>query len=123
MTERTFAQRLKAAIDADPNLTEAGLATKAGLSNSVIRKLLKGDTQNPRVDTAIRICAALGTTLEDFMSGAFQDATVPADAADQRIRHLLSQLTVEERVRLVTYGEGLRDARQMVQKPPAEDAK
>ncbi len=123
MTERTFAQRLKAAIDADPHLTEAGLATKAGLSNSVIRKLLKGDTQNPRVDTAIRICAALGTTLEDFMSGAFQDATVPADAADQRIRHLLSQLTVEERVRLVTYGEGLRDARQMVQKPPAEDVK
>jgi transcriptional regulator with XRE-family HTH domain len=123
MTERTFAQRLKAAIEADPNLTEAGLATKAGLSNSVIRKLLKGDTQNPRVDTAIKICGALGTTLEDFMSGAFQDATVPADEEDQRIRHLMSQLTIEERVRLVTYGEGLRDAREMAQKPSVQDAK
>jgi transcriptional regulator with XRE-family HTH domain len=122
MTERTFAQRLKTAIEADPNLTEAGLATKAGLSNSVIRKLLKGDTQNPRVDTAIKICAALGTTLEDFMSGSFQNATVPADQQAQRIRNLISQLTVEERVRLVTYGEGLRDAREMVQKPSAQDA-
>lgn len=123
MTERTFAQRLKAAIDAAPHLTEAGLATKAGLSNSVIRKLLKGDTQNPRVDTAIKICAALSTTLEEFMSGDFQNATVPADEEAQRIRHLVSQLTIEERIRLVTYGEGLRDAREMAQKPSAQDAK
>lgn len=123
MTERTFAQRLKAAIEADPILTESGLATKAGLSNSVIRKLLKGDTQNPRVDTAIKICSALGTTLEDFMSGSFQSASVPADAEDQRIRDLLSQLTIEERIRLVTYGEGLRDARQMARKPNSPDEK
>ena len=122
MTERTFAQRLKAVIDADPNLTEAGLATKAGLSNSVIRKLLKGDTQNPRVDTAIKICSALGTTLEDFMSGAFHGASGPVDEEGQRIRDLVSQLTVEERLRLVTYGEGLRDAREMAQKPSTQDA-
>ncbi|EEE36979.1 Helix-turn-helix domain protein [Rhodobacteraceae bacterium KLH11] len=113
MTDRTFAERLKAVIDEDPTLTEAGLATKAGLSNSVIRKLFKGNTQNPRVDTAIKICEALGTTLEDFMSGAFQGEAVPADEEAQRIRTLMSQLTPEERVRLVTYGEGMRDARQM----------
>lgn len=123
MTERTFAQRLKSIIDADSTLSEAGLATKAGLSNSVIRKLLKGDTQNPRVDTAIKICAALGTTLEDFMSGAFQNATIPADTEDQHIRTLLSQLTIEERRRLVTYGEGMRDARDLVQQAPALDKK
>ena len=123
MTDRTFAQRLKAVIEDDPNLTEAGLATKAGLSNSVIRKLLKGDTQNPRVDTAIKICNALGTTLEDFMSGAFQDSAVSADEEAQRIRFLLSQLTPEERIRLVTYGEGMRDARQIAlqAQPPSNE--
>ena len=123
MTERTFAQRLKVAIEADPTLTEAGLATKAGLSNSVIRKLLKGDTQNPRVDTAIKICAALGTTLEEFMADGFLGEAAPIDEEAQHIRTLLSQLTPEERVRLVTYGEGLRDARQMAQKAPALDKK
>lgn len=123
MTERTFAQRLKAVIDADSALTEAGLATKAGLSNSVIRKLLKGDTQNPRVDTAIKICEALGTTLEDFMAGAFPNASSPDDAEDQRIRHLLSQLTPEERIRIATYAEGMRDARELAQKSPPQDKK
>lgn len=123
MTERTFAERLKAAIDVAPDLTEAGLATKAGLSNSVIRKLLKGDTQNPRVDTAIKICSALNTTLEEFMSGGFQNAAVPADKEGQRIRYLVSQLTIDERIRLVSYAEGLRDARCMPQKPSAQDAK
>lgn len=123
MTDRTFAERLKAVIDSDENLTEAGLATKAGLSNSVIRKLLKGNTQNPRVDTAVKICAALGTTLEDFMSGAFQGSATAVDEEAQRIRNLLSQLTPEERVRLVTYGEGLRDARQMTHPTPPPDKK
>ncbi len=111
MTDRTFAQRLKTVIDSEPDLTEAGLATKAGLSNSVIRKLLKGNTQNPRVDTAIKICEALGTTLEDFMSGAYEAGRVPADTEAQRIRSLLSQLSPNERRLLITYGEGLRDAR------------
>lgn len=123
MTDRTFAERLKAVIEQDSSLTEAGLATKAGLSNSVIRKLLKGNTQNPRVDTAVKICAALGTTLEDFMSGAFQNSAVPADEEAQRIRTLLSQLTPEERIRLVTYGEGMRDARQMAPQAPPPDKK
>lgn len=119
MTNRTFAQRLKAVIDSDPDLTEAGLATKAGLSNSVIRKLLKGNTQNPRVDTAIKICEALGTTLEDFMSGAFEAGQVPTDIEAQHIRSLLSQLSPRERRLLITYGEGLRDAHYAdIEEPP-----
>lgn len=121
MNDRTFAQRLQAVFDRDQSLTEAGLAVRAGLSNSVVRKILKGTTQNPRVDTAIRICEALGTTLEDFMSGAFEGAAVQADAEAQRIRDLLSQLSPDERRLLLTYGEGLRDARDRLQKPPAQD--
>lgn len=123
MSDRTFAQRLQAVIDADTDLTPAGLAKKAGLDNSAIRSLLSGKAKNPRIDTAIKICAALGTTLEDFMSGAFQNSAVPADEEAQRIRTLLSQLTPEERVRLVTYGEGMRDARQMAPQAPPPDKK
>lgn len=122
MIDRTFAERLRRAIDANPDLTEAGLATKAGLDNSALRSLLSGRVKNPRLDTAMKVCAALGTTLEDFMSGAFEGGQLPVDAEDQRIRHLMSQLTIEERIRLVTYGEGLRDAREMAQKPSTPDA-
>jgi len=121
MNDRTFAQRLQAVIDANPDITPAGLSKQAGLDNSAIRSLLSGKAKNPRVDTAVKICAALGTTLEDFMAGNFQEARVPADEEDQHIRHLLSQLTIEERRRLVTYGEGMRDARQMAQKAPVQD--
>ncbi|KPD11584.1 helix-turn-helix domain-containing protein [Phaeobacter sp. 11ANDIMAR09] len=110
MSEPTFAERLQRVIDSDPNLTVAGLAVKAGLDNSALRSLLSGRVKNPRLDTAIKVCAALGTTLEDFMSGAYEAGRVPADTEAQRIRSLLSQLSPRERRLLITYGEGLRDA-------------
>lgn len=111
MSEPTFAERLQRVIDGDPNLTVAGLAVKAGLDNSALRALLSGRVKNPRLDTAIKVCVALGTTLEDFMSGSYEAGQVPADAEAQRIRSLLSQLSLNERRLLITYGEGLRDAR------------
>lgn len=110
MSEPTFSERLQRVIDSDPNLTVAGLAVKAGLDNSALRSLLSGRVKNPRLDTAIKVCAALGTTLEDFMSGAYEAGRVPADKEAQRIRSLLSQLSPRERRLLITYGEGLRDA-------------
>lgn len=102
MTDRTFAQKLQAVIDADPNLTEAGLATKAGLSNSVIRKLLAGTTKNPRVDTAMKICSALGTTIEEFMG-------LPLTPEEREINAVVSELSADERRELLAYGKGLRD--------------
>lgn len=123
MSDRTFAQRLQSVIDGDPDLTPAGLAKKAGLDNSAIRSLLSGKAKNPRIDTAIKICSALGTTLEEFMSESYRSPSAPADEETQRIRTLLSQLTPEERIRLVTYGEGLRDARQMMPQAPPPDTK
>ncbi|MGX9855804.1 helix-turn-helix domain-containing protein [Limimaricola variabilis] len=111
MSDRTFAQRLQRVIDADPSLTVAGLAVKAGLDNSALRSLLSGRAKNPRLDTAMKVCAALGTTLEDFMSGAYEGAPEAADQEAARIRTLLSQLSPDERRQLLSYGEGLRDAR------------
>jgi transcriptional regulator with XRE-family HTH domain len=121
MTDRTFAERLRRAIDADPALTEAGLAVKAGLDNSALRSLLAGRVKNPRLDTAMKVCSALGTTLEDFMSGAFEAAQLPADEEAQHIRDLMSQLTLRERRLLITYGEGLRDARLPPEEEHSED--
>ncbi|KEP69615.1 hypothetical protein DL1_03180 [Thioclava dalianensis] len=123
MSEPTFAQRLQRVIDNDPNLTVAGLAVKAGLDNSALRSLLSGRVKNPRLDTAIKVCAALGTTLEDFMSGAFETGRTQADTEAQRIRDLLSRLSPQERRLLITYGEGLRDARNRDNNEPQEDDK
>ncbi len=122
MTDRTFAERLRRVIERDPNLTVAGLAVKAGLNNSALRALLAGRVKSPRLDTAIRVCEALGTTLEDFMSGAFEGARLEEDEEDQRIRDLLSQLSIEERRLLLGYAEGLRDARLKAREEPPEDA-
>lgn len=111
MTDRTFAEKLRARIDADPDLTEAGLAVKAGLSNAAIRKLLAGNTQNPRMDTAMKICRALGTTVEEFMS----EAETPEE---HEIVRLVSQLPAHLRQKLLGYGQGLLDAEDPV--PPAD---
>lgn len=111
MDNREFANRLQAVIDSDDNITVAGLAVQAGLDNSAIRSLLSGRVKNPRLDTAIKVCAALGTTLEEFMAGEFEPARLPEDLERIRIRALLSDLSHQERRLLLTYAEGLRDAR------------
>lgn len=67
MSESEFVRRLRRQIEIDPDLTAAGLAVKAGLDNSVIRNLFNGKTRNPRLDTMEKICAALGTTVDQFM--------------------------------------------------------
>ncbi|MDZ4393799.1 helix-turn-helix transcriptional regulator [Cypionkella sp.] len=100
MTDRTFAELLQARINSDPTLTEAGLAVKAGLSNSVVRKLLAGTTRNPRVDTAMKICSALGTTIEEFMGS-------PRTPEERDIAYLVSRLPVALRRQLLGYGQGL----------------
>lgn len=102
MKDRTFAERLRWAIDNDPDLTEAGLAVKAGLANSTIRKLLAGTVQNPRVDTAIRICAALGTTVDQFMK---PDLT----PEEREIIRLTGLLPDHLRRQLLGYAQGLAE--------------
>lgn len=100
MVDRAFAERLRATLDRDPNLTESGLAVKAGLSNSVVRKILAGHTSNPRVDTARKICAALGTTLEEFMSDAETEE-------EKEILRLIMKLPADLRRQLLGYGQAL----------------
>jgi transcriptional regulator with XRE-family HTH domain len=114
MQEQTFAARLRAVIDSDQSLTEAGLATRAGLDNSTIRQLLAGKTKNPRVDTAMKICAALGTTIEEFMGS-------PQTQEERDILRLISQLPVHLRRQLLGYGQALADAQDQPLSPPPRD--
>lgn len=113
MSKRSFAQRLQAVIDADPNLTAAGLATQAGLNNSAIRYILNGRVRHPRLDTAEKICRALGTTYNDFMS----DEPTPEEA---EILSLLSELPDDLRRQLLGYGQALRDAARKRPDPEAQ---
>lgn len=97
-----FLLRLRAAIDADPDLNVSNLAVKAGLGNSAIRLMFKRNT-SPRVATMRKICAALGTTLEEFMSNAQTED-------EKEIVRLLGQLPEHLRQQLLGYGRGLLDA-------------
>ncbi|MDE4272977.1 helix-turn-helix transcriptional regulator [Phaeobacter gallaeciensis] len=97
-----FLVRLKAVIDADPNLNVSKLATDSGLANSTIRKMFR-DNKSPRSSTMRKICAALGTTLEEFMSNA-------QTAEEQEIVRLFAQLPEPLKQQLLGYGRGLAAA-------------
>lgn len=96
-----FLRKLREVIDNDPNLSEAGLATKAGLDNSSIRAMFKNaDKRSPRIETARRICAALGTTLEEFLSNA-------ETSEEKEMMRLLMRLDEASRRELLGYGKAL----------------
>ena len=112
-TPDPFLSRLQAAIDADPDLNVSNLATKAGLSNSTIRLMFRHN-KSPRVATMRKICAALGTTLEEFMSNA-------QTAEEQEIVRLFAQLPEPLKQQLLGYGRGLAAAAGPTQPESAEE--
>lgn len=65
MQKDAFISGLDAFFADNPQLKPANVSERAGLHNSTIRKILKGDeTRAPRMDTAEKIAAALGTTVD-----------------------------------------------------------
>ena len=95
-----FVRRLRDRIEQDPDLTAAGLAAKSGIDVSTIRKMLTIEGASPRYATAQKICAALGTTLEAFMSN-------DQDTLRAEIVHLYSQLSDDERRILQGVAKGM----------------
>lgn len=102
MTE--FVDILIERLAENPSLTEAGLARKAGLDNSTVRQMIKF-RRNPRVDTAMKICKALGETVETFMLQT-------RDPAMRELLFLLEQLTPSERDLLLAATRGIHAQRQ-----------
>lgn len=65
MTEDAFIKGLRALFADRPELKPATVSSKAGLDKATIRKMLSSDgKRSPRLDTADKIAAALGTTRE-----------------------------------------------------------
>ena len=103
-----FVEILIQRIADDPNLSDAGLAVKAGLNNSTIRQMIKS-RRNPRIDTAMKICHALGETVETFMSQR-------RDPVMSELLFHLEQLSAEERNLLLDAARGLT-ARHRAEEP------
>ena len=112
-TLEPFLQRLQARIDADPKINVSNLAVKAGLGDSAIRLMIR-DNRSPRIETARKICDALGTTLEEFMSTA-------QTPEEQEIVRLVSQLPEPLRDRLLGYGYSLLDQHNRSDAPDREE--
>ena len=102
MNGKSFTERLRDVINNDPALNPTNLALKAGLDKTSIRQMLSKGA-SPRVDTAEKICEALGTTLVEFMAPSVGDWT----KEERRIALLLSKLTHEQQLQLLGYGEAL----------------
>lgn len=96
----SFVDILEERIKANPDLTPAGLAKRAGLDNSTIRQMIR-DRRSPRIDTALKICQALGETVESFMSQS-------RDPVTSEILAHLEQLTAGERQILLAAVRGIR---------------
>ncbi len=110
-----FVEILVRRIEADPDLSEAGLAVKAGLNNSTIRQMIaKG--ANPREDTMRKVAAAFGESLETFMAEG-------RDPRTTRLLHLLEELTPEEQALLTTFATSILAQRQAADEPRPEAAK
>jgi transcriptional regulator with XRE-family HTH domain len=54
----------------DQNVKDATLSLRAGLGASFVRDLKRSKAQSPRLDTAMRLAAALGMTVEDIIAAA-----------------------------------------------------
>lgn len=54
-----FKQRVQAAMDAK-GMTQADVCRASGISTQLLSKIMVGKTENPRLDTLVRLSAALG---------------------------------------------------------------
>lgn len=104
---KTFVEILTDRIASTEGLTVSGLAIKAGLDNSTIRQMIALN-RSPRIDTAVKICAALGETVEGFMSQS-------RDPVTSEILFHLEQLDLAERGLLLAAARGLRANHQVAE--------
>lgn len=113
MNKKTFPQLLDERIKQDKDLNRTKLAKAAGLDKSTIRQMIEMN-KSPRMETAEKICKALGTTVEEFMA---QGST----EEEQRIAYLVSQIPAEMRLRVLGFSEALHDEHLEAQRQSAQD--
>lgn len=98
-----FVEALRWWLDHREGLSPTGLAKQAGLDKTAIRQIIEFD-RSPRIDTAMKICAALGVSLDQFL--ARDD-----DARRSELMRLLALLTDDELDMLQAAARGIAERR------------
>lgn len=62
-----FVDTLKWWLENSDDLTPTALARRAGLDKTAVRQMIVME-RSPRIDTAMKICAALGVSLDQFFA-------------------------------------------------------
>jgi len=65
-----FVETLKWWLEQKDALTPTALARQAGLDKTAVRQMIVME-RSPRIDTAAKICAALGVSLDQFFARDF----------------------------------------------------
>jgi transcriptional regulator with XRE-family HTH domain len=101
-------ERINQIIDADPDMTVRSVSLKAGLSDSMLHKFLRGDTKSPTLDTVDKLAGALGVDARWLAYGegsAERAADVSkifdriAQQDQERALRILEAFTTEEKAR------------------------
>lgn len=115
MPRDPFIERLRVRIEADPDLNQRNVALKAGLDESLVRKLLAGKIASPRLYTIERICrGAFGQSVEEFMAD-------PKTQDEREILRLIGRLSVPERLQLLGFAKGLVASSRRAQVQPISE--
>src|SRR3989338_5073706 len=72
-------------------LTASGLAVKAGLDSSVVRKIFDGDIQYPKINTLHKLSQALGIYPSELLPPEWQkpDQTLNLNILEKSIKEVL----------------------------------
>lgn len=81
---KRFGNRVRSLMD-EKGLSQAELARRSGTSRSVINTLLKGE-RNPSLLTALTISRALGSSLDQLVSGNLLDLTDNQDTVNKTFK-------------------------------------
>lgn len=81
---KRFGNRVRSLMD-EKGLSQAELARRSGTSRSVINTLIKGE-RNPSLLTALTISRALGSSLDQLVSGNLLDLTDNQDTVNKTFK-------------------------------------
>ena len=99
-SEAAIGAYLRTLVERQADLTFAKVLRQAKQKPNYILRLESGDTKDPRARTLTAVFLAARGSLEDMARLLLDDRATAADgvaAAEQRLKSLLSQSTVEQR--------------------------
>lgn len=111
--EKNFTEAFNQRLN-ETGLKVSDIAKLSGVNSEALYKVKYGKTQNMKVQDAVRVAAAFGETIEEFMG------FTPKIARDQ-LNDQIAKLTPLERETLLATIKALNDARQVSQSEDMQD--